>query len=353
MIRGSAHEKPCPVYETPLSQRHSSKFRPLSRQKTTTVRFHRRFEQNGDFHGHFSDDLPPANLPRWAQNDSALTENFTSPATGQFASPPQWPDFDGFDDHEIIALAAAFQRASPFPHLVIDGFFPVSVLASMVRDFDAAIPSDWHEYHGSLQNKRGTPPEGHLPDAVQAYFNMLYSGPFLRLLSRITGIANLIPDPALHGGGMHEVEAGGGFEVHVDFTKHPRTRLNNRLVVITYLNEGWGAADGGALELWSINPPRPGVKLLPIFGRTVIMAQSANAAHGQPEPVRAGSRRRSAVAYFYTNGLGPDATGAVLDTVYIPHAGHSRRQRAELLLRRLTPSSVIKGLKAVRGVFNL
>jgi hypothetical protein len=285
--------------------------------------------------------------------DPALTDDLTARVERKSLPEPQWPDFDAFDEKDTAALAAAFQRAVPFPHLVMDGLFPASALAAMARDFDAASSSDWREYRGSLQRKRGTPADWHLPAAVQGYFNMLYSGPFLRLLSRITSIPDLIPDPALHGGGMHEIEAGGSFEVHVDFAKHPRTRLNNRLVMITYLNEGWSAADGGALELWALNPPRPGVKLLPIFGRTVIIEQSANAAHGQPDPVRAGSCRRSAVAYFYTNGLATDGASNVLDTVYIPHAGYSRRQNTEFFLRQMTPPFVVKGLKAVRSVFKI
>jgi hypothetical protein len=269
-----------------------------------------------------------------------------------FQTGPRWPHFDAVDAAETAALGSAFHHAAPFPHLVLDGFVPVGLLKAMLRDFDAAIPTDWQAYRGSLQNKRGTPAGGHLPDAVQDYFNTLYSGPFLRLLSRITGIADLIPDPALHGGGMHEVDADGGFEVHVDFTKHPRTGLDNRLAVITYLNEAWTEADGGALELWAVNPPRQGAKLLPLFGRTVIMAQSANAAHGQPEPVQAGRCRRSAVAYFYTNGLTTEGASDVLNTVYIPHAGYSRRQQAEFWIRRVMPRRVIAGLKAVRNVFN-
>ena len=79
------------------------------------------------------------------------------------------------------------------------------MLQAMAKEFDTAVSSDWREYHGALQRKRGTPPGGHLPPAVQDYFNVVYSGPFIRLLSRITGIEDLIPDPALYGGGMHEV----------------------------------------------------------------------------------------------------------------------------------------------------
>src|ERR1700723_3576774 len=149
----------------------------------------------------------------------------------------QWPDFDAVAEKNSHALAAAFRRASPFPHLVMDDLFPAAALQAMAKEFDAAVSSDWREYHGGLQRKRGTPPDGHLPPAVQDYFNVVYSGPFLRLLSRITGIDDLIPDPALYGGGMHEVGAGGSFEIHMDFGTHPRTRLTNRVVLITNLKE--------------------------------------------------------------------------------------------------------------------
>ncbi len=261
----------------------------------------------------------------------------------------QWPDFDAVAEKDFNALAAAFRRASPFPHLVMDDLFPAPMLQAMAKEFDAAVSSDWREYHGGLQRKRGTPPGGHLPPAVQDYFNVVYSGPFIRLLSRITGIDDLIPDPALYGGGMHEVDAGGSFEIHMDFATHPRTRLTNRLVLITYFNETWTSEDGGALELWELEPPRCAATVLPNFGRTVIMEQSARAAHGHPKPIREGRQRRSAVAYFYTNGLGTRGTNDVLATTYVPHAGYSRRQKAELYLRRFTPPMIIKGFKAINN----
>jgi hypothetical protein len=261
----------------------------------------------------------------------------------------QWPDFDVVAEKDSDALAAAFRRASPFPHLVMDHLFPAPMLQVMAKEFDAAVSSDWREYHGGLQRKRGTPPGGHLPPAVQDYFNVVYSGPFIRLLSRITGIDDLIPDPALYGGGMHEVDAGGSFEIHMDFATHPRTRLTNRLALITYFNETWTSEDGGALELWELEPPRCAATVLPHFGRTVIMEQSARAAHGHPKPIREGRQRRSTVAYFYSNGLGTRDTNDALATTYVPHAGYSRRQKAELYLRRFTPPMIIKGFKAIKN----
>jgi 2OG-Fe(II) oxygenase superfamily len=271
------------------------------------------------------------------------------PIRSNLCAGARWPDFDAVAEKDSNALAAAFRRASPFPYLVMDDLFPAAVLQAMTKEFDAALASDWREYHGGLQRKRGTPPGGHLPPAVQDYFNVVYSGPFIRLLSRITGIDDLIPDPALYGGGMHEVDAGGSFEIHMDFATHPRTRLTNRLVLITYFNETWTSEDGGALELWELEPPRCAATVLPKFGRTVIMEQSARAAHGHPKPIREGRQRRSAVAYFYTNGLGAKGTNDVLATTYVPHAGYSRRQRAELCLRRFAPPMIIRSLKAVNN----
>jgi 2OG-Fe(II) oxygenase superfamily len=259
-----------------------------------------------------------------------------------------WPDFDTFAEAASETLGGSFRRATPYPHLVIDDLFPPEMLRAMVTDFDGFL--GWREFHGNLQRKHGTPPSVRLPPAVQNYFNLLYSGPFLRFLSKITGINDLIPDPALYGGGMHEVIAGGSFEIHLDFEKHPRTLLTNRLAVITYLNENWAPEDGGALELWDVAPPRCGMVVQPVFGKTVILEQSRRSAHGHPQPVREGRRRRAAVAYFYTNGISTKSMNDVLATTYIPHAGYTRFQRAELYLRRFIPKIVIKVLKTV---FNL
>jgi hypothetical protein len=258
----------------------------------------------------------------------------------------QWPEFDLLAQTQGESFWQAYKRARPFSHLVIDDLFPAPALRAMEQEFELASNTIWREYLGGLQRKQGTPPDTRLPPAVQDYFNLIYSGPFLRFLSRITGIYDLIPDPALYGGGMHQVAAGGNFELHVDFHKHPRTGLINRLAVITYLNDGWTAEDGGALELWEMNPPRRVTSVLPEFGRTVIMEQSSRSAHGHPTPVREGRQRRSAIAYFYTSGRAGHGSDS-LRTTYVAHSGHTRSQRAELYLRQRLPRFIIKGLKTL------
>jgi hypothetical protein len=245
-------------------------------------------------------------------------------------------------------LRAAYASAAPFPHLVIDGLFPGDRLRPVAEDFDTAPSDTWRDIQSGLQRKRATLPDSPLPACVQDYFNTLNSGPFIRFLSDVTGITNLIPDPALHGGGMHEVQEGGGFEIHLDFEEHPRTFLTNRLVVITYLNDDWLAADGGNLELWYTKPPRCAASIIPVFGRTVILEQSRLAAHGHPQPIRQGRKRRSVTAYFYTNGRATAATSNVLPTTYVAHKGYSMPKRIELALRLVVPPIVLMSLRSIK-----
>ena len=260
-----------------------------------------------------------------------------------------WLNFDASAAADVDTLAASFNAASPFSHIVMDDFYPTEVLQAVEKEFEATGSAGWRDYNGTLQRKRGTAPNARLPPAAQAYFDMLYSGPSIRFLTQLTGIEDLIPDPALFGGGMHEVAAGGKFEVHVDFRTHPRTRLTNRLAVITYLNRDWTPEDGGSLELWELDPPRKGASILPVFGRTIIMEQSTRAAHGLPKPVREGRARRSIIAYFYTNGLNVARPDDTLKTTYVVHSGYSLRQRAEFYTRRFMPPMVIDAIKAVDG----
>jgi hypothetical protein len=261
-----------------------------------------------------------------------------------------WSSFAAITAAERYQLRATYASAAPFPHLVIDGLFPANQLVPVVGDFETAPPGTWRDIQTGLQRKRATPPDSPLPAHVQEYFNTLNSGPFIRFLSDVTGIANLIPDPALHGGGMHEVGEGGGFEIHIDFERHPRTLLRNRLVVITYLNDPWLPEDGGNLELWHMKPPRCAASITPVFGRTVIMEQSRLAAHGHPQPIRHGRKRRSVTAYFYTNERAPASTSNLLPTTYIPHKGYSVAKRIELALRLFVPPIILMSVRSARTI---
>lgn len=251
-------------------------------------------------------------------------------------------------------LRKSFLEARPFPHLVLDGLISGDILDAIAGEFDLLRDGERLHHDNVLQRKIGSKPNIDLPAITQQYFNFVYSGPFLRFISGVTGIDDLIPDPSLFGGGMHEITQGGCFQVHTDFRRHPRTRLDNRLVMITYLNHDWQESFGGALELWRQDPPGCEACILPKFGRTVIMLQSERSVHGLPRPVAApdGRGRRSVAAYYYTNGRDDGDAGTARDepliTNYFYHGGMSRRQKFAFFIRRTIPPVAVRALTAMR-----
>ncbi len=209
----------------------------------------------------------------------------------------------------IVNLRNHFDSAAPFPHLVIDGLFEPGLLDRVAMDYDRMRGDDWIKYDNANEVKFGTKPNVRLGPGSQAYFDLIHRAKFTQFLSAITGIEALLPDPMLRGGGLHEIPVGGKFKVHTDFTRHVDTKLDNRLVFITYLNKDWQKDWGGALELW--NATDCVREVVPVFGRSILFAQSANSLHGHPDPVATpdGRTRRSVAAYYYTNGR-PDPTPA-------------------------------------------
>ena len=244
-------------------------------------------------------------------------------------------------------LRQDYATAQPFPYLVMDQLFPVDLLQNALQVFDLSTLNDVNIFHNQMQTKRSTSMATVLPPDVQKFFDIVHAAPFLRLLTRLTGITGLVPDPYLYGGGMHEVAGQGHFQVHLDFGYHPVTHLENRLALLTYLNTDWQVEDGGALELWHDAPRQQGVRISPSFARTVLMEQSARAWHGHPHGVREGRVRRALIAYFYTAPRAQEYTRSH-DTRYLGTVSQSMPQRLEVLLRRLMPPLVMDAARARR-----
>ncbi|TLU73917.1 2OG-Fe(II) oxygenase [Lichenicoccus roseus] len=301
-----------------------------------------------------------------AASGSATARQASSPgavpgqaaASGQAAAPVQLqPTYssDGLneallDEATVLSLRQLFDAASPFPHLVIDGLFDPAMLERVAADYDKLNREDWIKYETANEVKFGTRPNVRLGPGSQAYFDTIHRAKFTGFLSGITGIQALVPDPMLRGGGLHEIPVGGKFKVHVDFTRHVDTKLDNRLVFITYLNKGWQPEWGGALELWTREACTR--EVVPVFGRSIVFAHTAHSLHGHPAPVATpdGRTRRSVAAYFYTNGR-PDPTPAERITTQflnpeIPVV--PLRERASKAVRYVLPPMVMDGLRLAK-----
>jgi Rps23 Pro-64 3,4-dihydroxylase Tpa1-like proline 4-hydroxylase len=203
-------------------------------------------------------------------------------------------------DKDVVRVHRdAFDEAEPFRHLVVDHLFDDDLLTLIHEEFD--IDAGWRYIDTAKEETYRRSCAEDMKGAARTYINAVSSQAFLSYLSKITNIPNLIFDAGLSGGGLHESRNGGYFEIHRDFNRHPANRLQNALVMITYLNKDWDEAYGGSLELW--NKDGCVKSIPPEFGKTVILSHSKHSLHGHPVPLAMppGRTRRSIAVYYYIN----------------------------------------------------
>lgn len=214
-----------------------------------------------------------------------------------------------FDIEKLNALATelgqAYPRAQPFPHCVIDGFFPESTLNRILDEYPGAGQVDWIRKNAEACTlKLATRDETQLGSVTRQFIYELNSSVFISALEKITGIDGLIPDPYLYGGGLHQILSGGYLKIHADFNKHERLKLDRRLNLLLFLNKDWREDYGGHLELWDTSMQRCEKRLLPIFNRMVVFSTTDFSYHGHPDPLPcpADLTRKSIALYYYSNG---------------------------------------------------
>jgi len=219
--------------------------------------------------------------------------------------------------------AARFARATPFRHVVIADFLAPEFANRLLAEFPAFAPARALNEHGEIGNKAVHESVRALGPAYAALDDMVQDRDFLGLVSRITGIPDLLYDPLYIGGGTHENRDGQALDAHVDFNRHPVTHAHRRLNLIVYLNHGWEDDWGGVLELHR-DPRAPDdevVRVSPQFNRAVIFETTESSWHGF-SPIRLPGERRdvsrkSVALYFYSARRPEDECAATHSTVYV------------------------------------
>lgn len=197
-----------------------------------------------------------------------------------------------------------YVTAHPFPHIYLDNVFPEGVLNTVLEEFPNSRQIDWQQYQSKNEVKLASRNEEVFGEYTRHFIHILNSKPFIQFLEELTGIRNLVPDPDLEGGGLHQILKGGLLRIHADFNKHPRTGLDRRLNVLIYLNKDWKEEYGGHFELWDAKMEKPEVKILPIFNRMAIFSTTSTSYHGHPDPLNCPENmsRKSIAMYYYSNG---------------------------------------------------
>lgn len=143
-----------------------------------------------------------------------------------------------------------------------------------------------------------------MPKKISELVSDLSSPGFIEILQRLTGIKNLIADPSLQGGGIHQTKTGGFLNIHADFTVHPlNRRWRRRVNLLIYLTPDWQESYEGHLELWSKDMKKCVHRISPILSRCVIFNTDEDSYHGVPTPLNCPSNitRNSIALYYYTD----------------------------------------------------
>ncbi|HXW93994.1 MAG TPA: 2OG-Fe(II) oxygenase [Terriglobales bacterium] len=200
-------------------------------------------------------------------------------------------------------LARQYAGNHPVPHILLPDFLAYEVVSQAAYEFPRADSSSWTHYQHCNENKLGMAKRELFPASLRALAEELNTPRFLAWLSRLTGIADLIADPSLEGGGLHQAGRGGFLNVHTDFSHHHyHEDWKRRVNLILYLNPAWRAEWGGAIELWDAEMKFCVVKYPPLLNHVLIFNTHERSLHGFPEPIRCpmGESRKSLALYYYS-----------------------------------------------------
>ncbi len=200
----------------------------------------------------------------------------------------------------VDKLRAEYQAAQPWPHLVLHGLFPDSMLTAAKREAMQISASELKRDANRAQVKDETT---HLPGPVsEELFRFLDGAEFTGLLEGVTGVKDLLPDPTHLYGGLHRFPAGGFTLVHRDFRRHPVTTLHHRVNALLYLNEDWKPEYGGFLELWPSDMSAAAKTIAPQKNTLVMWETHDQTLHGLPDPLKCPEHdaRVALAAYYYT-----------------------------------------------------
>jgi 2OG-Fe(II) oxygenase superfamily len=205
---------------------------------------------------------------------------------------------------DLDALRDRFQKATPFPYVVIDDFLDpafVREVSACYPTFEQALLQGFAFNFVNEQRKVQINDSARFADPVRRLNEAISAPKFLADLEYVTGIPRLMTDEKLGGGGMHLTGSGGRLDVHVDFNRIEERQIFRRLNILIYLNTEWKDDWGGQIELWDKDVKVRHLSSLPVLNRCLIFQTSDISYHGvRPITAPPDVVRKSFAAYYYT-----------------------------------------------------
>ena len=198
-----------------------------------------------------------------------------------------------------------YSESVPFPHLVIDEFFDLDLASEIAAEFPNYEDHSLDVYSNAIEEKRVINHWSKFGKSTYSAFSYLCSNSFVNLVkSLVPDSCGLLPDIGLHGGGLHMHSAGGKLNVHLDYSLHPKLKLQRKLNLLVYMTPQWDNSWGGSLGLYgneSDSEPGDLIKAVePRFNRAILFDVTKNSWHGLPSEIKCpkGIVRNSIAVYY-------------------------------------------------------
>jgi Rps23 Pro-64 3,4-dihydroxylase Tpa1-like proline 4-hydroxylase len=222
----------------------------------------------------------------------------------------EWNDFLSVKNFE--PYQAEWKKNEPFNHIVLENFLQENIARSIVQEFPSFQSKEWLVYDNAIEIKKVLNHWDKFgPETYQLFF-FLNSRAFIAQLERLVGCP-LYADFGLNGGGLHTHRQGGKLNVHLDYSMHPKLRLERKINLLIYITPEWKEDWGGLLGFWEQdkNNPAPGAlkkTIAPVFNRAVLFDTTQNSWHGLPEAITCPKDiTRNSLAVYYLCDPAPQA----------------------------------------------
>jgi Rps23 Pro-64 3,4-dihydroxylase Tpa1-like proline 4-hydroxylase len=213
------------------------------------------------------------------------------------------------NDQDCGRLRDEFLVAEPFNHVIIDNFWNDDTAKKLVSEFPNYDSSAWTtHYNNPLEDKKTSNHWDKFPGKTYQAFTYLNSQEFVTQIEYITGQSGIKTDVGLHGGGWHCHHKGGKLNIHLDYSIHPKLKLERHFNLIIYMTPNWNPKWHGGLELWSHNqetdqPLRCETTIENKFNRALLFDTTQHSWHGLPDDLTCPVNvyRQSMAIYYLTN----------------------------------------------------
>jgi hypothetical protein len=223
--------------------------------------------------------------------------------------------------------------------------FAEAILDALLTEISAMRPDQWVDVDRNPRERTVRMRSAvELGADGERFVSLLHSAAFLYLLSEITGIGQLLPDPYLQGAGFALMRRGDYFDVHSDRNVAYDTGLTRRLAMIVFLNKSWKQEYHGELELWSSDGKRREVSVEPLFNRTIVFEVAHPNYHGVPTPLACPPERirQSFIVYYHTVGINTKSNMPPHTTIFGPRLYGTPQLALRSIAREIIPPVILR-----------